>query len=108
MHSSIRQFIQDGRITDEEYSHYFARIDANADGTVTWEELVHYLMKEMTSSDLRLEELSGGFIRKSPLQIHPRRESHRDMVLKSGVSPRTSVELPQRVSVQRTPLSSRR
>jgi WD40 repeat protein len=90
MHSAIRRYIQDGKITDDAYSHYFARIDANADGVITWEELVYYLMKEMTSSDLRLEELSESFIRKANSRVPLRRESHRNMVLKSGVSPRTN------------------
>jgi hypothetical protein len=93
LNSSMRRFIQDGKISAQQFAVYFRRIDANADGELTWDELVYYLMKDISSSDLKLEELSARFIRKSVLPVPPRKQSHRNMVLRSGTNPHTERRL---------------
>lgn len=78
--SSIRQFLQNGKLSNEEYKKYFFRIDANSIGKVTWNDLVIYLMKEITVRDLRINNETMKYIHKQKLQIPPHSNVHREMI----------------------------
>lgn len=61
--SSIKFYIREGKLTKEEYDQYFLRIDANCDGRVSWEELVEYILLELTS-------MTGAQIVETPLTLN--------------------------------------
>ncbi|OHT05309.1 EF hand family protein [Tritrichomonas foetus] len=46
--SSIRFYLKDGKMPNSEYKQYFLRIDADCDGRVTWDELVDFILLELT------------------------------------------------------------
>lgn len=90
INSNIRQFIRDGSISDEEYSLYFARVDANSDNYVSWEELVQYLMKEIAQAELHIDDQSLNFIQKTSNVIPSRQNMHRDMIKQISISDTTN------------------
>jgi len=49
---AIRFSLRDGRLTSDEFQACFRRIDANCDGCVEWDELVDFLILEMTCSGM--------------------------------------------------------
>lgn len=78
--NQIRCFIRDGALTDEDYKLYFWRIDANGDGFVTWDNLVQYLLRDISSTELHRGEQSIQFIQKTSKGIPLREHVHREMV----------------------------
>jgi WD40 repeat protein len=46
----VRFFIGNGDLSDEDFAAFFRRIDANCDGHVEWDELVQFLIGEITCS----------------------------------------------------------
>ena len=93
--SSIRSFLQDGKLSDEDFRKYFLRIDANADGHLTWSELIQYLIKEIAVNDLHIDSESARFIHKPNLQVPSRAQSHREMVTHIWVCNRTGEYVTQ-------------
>lgn len=80
MNSSLRNFIQDGKLNDEDYKKYFLRIDANNDGIIDWNELVLYLYKEIEVRELRIDNGAARILHKQKLQPPNRSQMHREMV----------------------------
>lgn len=78
--SNLRQFIRDGRLSDDDFRMYFNRIDSNYDGFVTWDKLVRYLIKEIASSELRLGERALNFVQKTGTGPPGFSNQHREMV----------------------------
>lgn len=80
LNSSLRNFIQDGKITDEDYQKYFMRIDADNDGIIDWNEIVLYLSKEIEIRELHIDNETMRFIHKPKLPIPSRSQMHREMI----------------------------
>ena len=87
MESDLRQFIRDGRLSDDDFRMYFSRIDTNYDGFVTWDELVRYLIKEIASSELRLGERALNFVQKTGAGAPGFSNQHREMVRQIVICP---------------------
>ena len=56
--SNLNKYIRNGNLDKKKFEQFFHRIDANSDGTVTWDELITFLLKDMDSG------LSSGQIQK--------------------------------------------
>ena len=78
--STLRMVIREDQISEDEYEKYFYRIDADFDGEISWSELVHYLMKEISGVDLGKNNDVAQFIQKSLTPPHARHHMHREMV----------------------------
>lgn len=89
MNSSLRYYIHDGRLTEDEFDKYFRKIDANSDERLTWEELVCYMIQEITTRELKLDNDAARLITKVPTQVPKRSNQHRDMVRRLIISKRT-------------------
>lgn len=76
----IKRFIRDGNLNDEEYKLYFWRIDANGCGFVTWDSLVQYLLRDISSTELYRGEQSIQFIQKTSKGVPLHENVHREMV----------------------------
>ena len=87
--STLRMIIREEQISEDEYEKFFYRIDADFDGEISWNELVHYLMKEISGVDLGKNNDVAQFIQKSLVPIHARHQMHREMVSHVMYSPRT-------------------
>ena len=48
--SALRFYLKDGGIPLDEFSQYFIKIDANCDGRVSWEELVNFMLLEISNA----------------------------------------------------------
>ncbi|OHT10832.1 EF hand family protein [Tritrichomonas foetus] len=83
--SSLRHYIQDGKMTDEEFQKYFMRIDANAEGQLSWSSLVQYLIKEISVNDLHIDNETIRFIHKPKLPTPPRSLWHREMITHASI-----------------------
>ncbi|OHT13232.1 EF hand family protein [Tritrichomonas foetus] len=80
MSSPIRNYLQNGKMSDDQYEKYFRRIDANSDMFLTWKELVVYLIHEITTRDLHISNETTRFITKVDTITPPRSQMHRDMI----------------------------
>ncbi|OHS95902.1 EF hand family protein [Tritrichomonas foetus] len=80
MKSDIHQYIKEGTLSEEDFKFYFWRIDANCDHYITWDELVQYLMKEISQSELHLGEQATQFLQKTSKGVPSRDHTHREMV----------------------------
>ena len=79
MSSDIRSLIREGTLSMDEFKKYFWRIDANCEGFITWNELVEYLMKEISHTELHMNEQTAQFVQKTS-KVVPREFTHREMV----------------------------
>ncbi|OHS95060.1 EF hand family protein [Tritrichomonas foetus] len=79
--SKLREIIHDGNLSDSEFIDYFRRIDANNNEVITWSELVHYLMKDISSVDFVKSNDAVQFIDKSMASpVHTKSQMHRESV----------------------------
>lgn len=88
--SGIRQIIHDGTLNRPEFSLFFKRIDATAEGKISWGKLVHYLLKETNGSDFKKSGEAIQFIRKWPTPPQNKNQSHREMVCQILASYKTN------------------
>lgn len=78
--SSIRFYIREGKLSNEEFDKYFLAIDANCDGRVSWEELVDYLLLEITCTGTNRKTESLTSLNKIPISAHVKQYHHRDAI----------------------------
>ena len=79
--SSIYKFIHSGDLSPSEFERFFYKIDANANDFVSWDEVVSFLMKEMSSSKLLSKTDVAYFINKFPTREATRSQQHREMII---------------------------
>ena len=78
--SSFRFTIRDGKMSQHEFDQYFAKIDANNDGRITWSELVQFLIQELQSDDLIMNSKASRSLSKSNTPISVKQHFHRHTV----------------------------
>ena len=88
--SGIREFLHDGTLTRPQFSLFFKRIDATSEGKVTWNKLIHYLLKVTNGSDNKKNHEAIQFIRKWPIPLHNKTQFHREMVVQILCSYKTN------------------
>lgn len=86
--SELRQLIHNGRLSEKEFELYFYKIDANANEYISWDELVSFLMKEMTSTKLYSSSNTTDFIHKFNTTELARNQIHREMMAQIAYFPR--------------------
>lgn len=89
MNSSLRFYILDGKLSETEFDKYFRKIDANSDEKLTWEELVCYMIQEITTRELKIDNENTRLITKVPMPPPPRDHQHRDMIRRLIINKRT-------------------
>lgn len=78
--SAIRLYMKNGKLSDQEFEQFFLRIDANVDGRVSWEELVEFILLDLTCVT-RTQTVNSPFIlNRSPTTEHTQRHKHRERI----------------------------
>lgn len=88
--SAIKDIIHDGTLKRPEFSLFFKRIDATAEGKISWGKLVHYLLKETNGNDFKKSGEAIQFIRKWPIPPQNKNQSHREMIVQILASYKTN------------------
>ncbi|KAK8866789.1 hypothetical protein M9Y10_009757 [Tritrichomonas musculus] len=86
MNSSIRFYLREGKLSNEDYEQYFLRIDANCDGRVSWDELVEYILLELTSMTGAQIVDSPITLNRSPVSPQVFQHKHRESIFQVIVS----------------------
>lgn len=87
--STLRFYIDDGKLSDGEFEKYFRRIDANSDEKLTWQELVLYMIQEITIRNLKMNNAITSRIIRVNIPVPPRSSQHRDMIQRIRICKRT-------------------
>jgi hypothetical protein len=85
MGSGICYFTWDGHLTDRQFQQHFYRIDTRLMSIVTWDALISHLIKEIASTELRVDNQSVHFVQKTGTVQAERGVTHRDMVHRIGL-----------------------
>jgi hypothetical protein len=85
MGSGICYFIRDGHPMDGQLQQYFYRIDTGSIDIVTWDALISYLIKEVASTELYVDNQSVHFVQKTGTVQATRGVMHRDMIHRIGL-----------------------
>ena len=88
--SHLRKIIQDGALNHDEFAMLFKKIDANSEGRVDWENLVHYLAKDVSSQQNHKPNEAVNFIAKFATVTPKKSQVHREMVSTVLISNKTN------------------
>ncbi|OHS99546.1 EF hand family protein [Tritrichomonas foetus] len=85
--STLKSIIRDGSFSKHEFEMLFKRIDANNNGFVTWDSLIEYLLKDMTTTDLHVSTDLTQYIKQVHVSVSAKENCHRDMITSIKYSP---------------------
>ena len=88
--SELRMIIHDGSLSEEDFDLLFKKIDANSEGTITWERLIHYLVKDVSTASAHKSNEAINFIAQFRTVVPKKSQVHRDMISTVLISNRTS------------------
>lgn len=79
--SDLKRYIHDGKLSNDEFYKYFLKVDVNSRNSISWDELVNFIMREASVTTVSSSVDQAEFIHKFPNADVPKSCLHKELVV---------------------------